>query len=107
MIGNLVALILQNTMNLNHNLPPGTTHKDVEQRDEEEISQDEQQSREEARAEYATRQQKRQFYLIKKIDELKPNWYVWEAENAAGVIGTIQASGDGELIAIETWEAEE
>jgi len=54
-------------------------------------------------------------HLIRRIDCLKRNWFVWEAtkewtgqdERMLHSSGTVQADWQGEAIAPETWEDEE
>lgn len=54
-------------------------------------------------------------HLLDRIDCLKSNWYVWTAYREMPVrcngieneYGTVQADHQGELIAPETWEADE
>jgi len=51
------------------------------------------------------------FELIRKIDHLDGNWYLWEClrENPdrSRTVGTIQADGQGEWIANDTFEKDE
>ncbi len=51
------------------------------------------------------------FHLISKIDSIKSNWFLWEAdrERTDGTLehGTVQADYQGEGVAEETWEADE
>ena len=54
-------------------------------------------------------------HLIRRIDYLKSNWWVWEAYREVPIrnngieneYGTVEADHQGEAIAPETWEDEE
>ena len=44
--------------------------------------------------------------LKERIDNLRPNWYLWSCEKG-GVIGTVQADTFGEMIAEDSFEPDE
>ncbi len=49
--------------------------------------------------------------LIRKVDGIKGNWYLWECEvelpTGETKTGSVQADGHGNLIAEETFEADD
>jgi glutamate/tyrosine decarboxylase-like PLP-dependent enzyme len=49
--------------------------------------------------------------LVKKLEAIKSNWWIWQAEreDADGTIttGSVQADLWGEMIAEETWEGDD